>query len=89
MVPRDEIEREWRERVKTICCPSCGLEFTDAAIDWELAWQEGRMDLMRELRELGFGERDGDIKLKCELCEHRSWLNPFERAARSAADETS
>lgn len=76
-----EVERAFREMVKSLACPGCGVEFTDHAVEWGDAWLEGRIDL---LREEGWQERDGPYKLKCELCGHRSWLDYFERSVRSS-----
>jgi len=55
----------FRDRIKTLSCPHCATEYTDFAIDWSEAWLEGRHDAMRDF---GTTERDGPVKLKCELC---------------------
>ena len=69
-----QIHHLFRERVKGLHCPQCDVTFSDYALDWAEAWQEGRHDLMAEH---GWQERDGPYKLKCELCGQRSWLNYF------------
>jgi transcription elongation factor Elf1 len=69
-----EQRQAFRDRVKTLRCPHCDVEFSDAALDWAEAWLEGRSDLMQED---GWQERDGPYKLCCELCGQRSWLNYF------------
>jgi hypothetical protein len=69
--------------VKSLHCPECDLEFTDLAIEWAEAWQEGRMDLMAEE---GTTERDGPYKIKCELCGCRSWINYFASSVSRVND---
>ena len=81
IVPRSEVKKAFRSLVKSLRCPSCEIEFTDWAVDWGDAWAEGRRDRMRET---GNDERDSPYKVKCELCGHRSWIDYFRRAARSA-----
>ncbi len=76
VISRSEIEQSFRDMVKSICCPECELEFTDYAVNWAEAWREGRFDLMEEH---GWQERDGPVKLKCECCGHRFWLNYFTK----------
>lgn len=78
---REEVERAFRKMVKSLRCPSCGVEFSDWAVDWGEAWCEGRRDLLREQNS---GERDGPYKVKCELCGHRSLIDYFRNEARSA-----
>jgi len=80
-VTADDVKRAFRDMVKAIQCPSCGLEFTDAAVDWGEAWSEGRRD---SLVEVGMQERDGPYKVKCELCGTRSLINYFSRTAKVA-----
>jgi hypothetical protein len=74
----EDVKRAFRDMVKRIQCPSCGLEFTDAAVDWGEAWSEGRRD---SLVELEMQDRDGPYKVKCELCETRSFINYFSFTA--------
>jgi hypothetical protein len=81
ITPRSEVDEAFRKLVKSIRCPSCEVEFSDWAADWADAWVEGRRDLMRET---GHDERDGPLKVKCELCGHRAWIDYFGRTARSA-----
>lgn len=80
---REDVERAFRARVRALRCPSCGAEFTDAALDWGAAWHEGRRDLMAER---GWQERDGPYKLRCEGCGRRAWLNFFAWSVRSAEE---
>jgi hypothetical protein len=70
----EEIHAAFRARAKSLRCPNCTLEFTDSAVDWGLAWLEGRRDLMIEWNRDG---RDGPFKMKCELCGHTAWSNAF------------
>ncbi len=86
MVTRQEIEAAFRERVKSIVCPNCELEFTDFAVDWGNAWLEGRLDLMNEN---GWQERDGPYKIKCELCGKRFWLDYFAWTVTSVETHSS
>jgi hypothetical protein len=81
IVTREESEKAFREMVKSLRCPSCGVEFSDLAVDWGESWSEGRRDLLRELQR---DERDGPYKVKCELCDHRSLIDYFRREAKSA-----
>lgn len=67
--------------IKAIPCPSCGVEFSDFAVEWGEAWSEGRRDC---LRELGPQERDGPHKVKCELCGERAFINYFANTASRA-----
>ena len=78
---REDADREFREMVKALGCPSCQAKFTDHAVDWGDAWCEGRWDL---LRESGKSERDGPFKLKCESCGRKSWFNVFKSSVASA-----
>lgn len=64
-VSAEEIRRAFREKIKTLACPHCDTTYTDFACDWSEAWSEGRREAIREL---GYDERDGPVKLKCELC---------------------
>ena len=73
-----EVEAAFREMVKRIPCPHCSEPFSDAAVNWNDAWCEGRRDTMAEL---DLQERDGPCKVKCELCEERSWINYFTETA--------
>jgi uncharacterized C2H2 Zn-finger protein len=76
-----QADEQFSAKVRQLRCPDCGLEFTDAAVDWSDAWWEGRLDL---LKALGRDERDGPCKLRCEKCGHRSWLDYFAWEVRSA-----
>ncbi len=60
--------------LKTLSCPHCALTYTDCAVEWTEAWLEGRRDAMRDL---GYEERDGPVKLKCELCGGVALTNVF------------
>ena len=77
-----EVDVVFREMVKRIRCPHCSEPFTDAAVDWNDAWCEGRRDTMADLE---LQERDGPCKVKCELCEERSWINYFSETASKTA----
>lgn len=74
---RPEVKSAFRAAVKSCACPACGLEFTDAAVDWGNAWREGYVDCIREG---GSDIRDGPYKLKCEMCSRRSMYNVFANA---------
>jgi hypothetical protein len=63
----------------------CGLNFTDAAIEWGDTWREGYVD--RTLEE-GSGIRDGPFKLKCELCGRRSMYHIFGRSVTLIAEQS-
>lgn len=78
---RAEVEASFRSMILKISCPYCGEPFTDRAVDWGDAWQEGRRDTMREL---DTQERDGPYKIKCELCNQRSFINYFAATASKA-----
>ncbi len=80
-VSRAEVNAAFRSMILRIGCPHCGELFTDGAIDWGDAWQEGRMDAMREL---DMQERDGPHKIKCEWCDQRSFINYFAATASKA-----
>lgn len=80
MITRAEVDQVFRDMVKSLCCPTCEVEFSDYAVEWADAWREGRFDLMEEN---GWQERDGPVKLKCELCGSRSWLNYFTKTVTS------
>jgi hypothetical protein len=73
-----EVEAAFREMVKRIPCPHCSEVFTDAAVDWTVAWCEGRRDTMAEFNT---HERDGPCKVKCDICGERSWINYFDETA--------
>lgn len=69
-----QVHAAFHQAIKTLHCLECGMEFTDYAGDWGDAWLEGRFDL---LKEDGQTERDGPIKVRCELCGQRHWYNYF------------
>lgn len=69
-----EIRLAFREKLKTLSCPHCDTAYTDFACDWSEAWSQGRREAIREL---GHDERDGPIKLKCELCDGAALTNVF------------
>jgi hypothetical protein len=78
----EHVDAEFRARIRRFSCPACGLEYTDGAIDWMEAWLEGQRDLMDQLRGASdFDgpefERDGYIKIRCELCSEKAWVNCF------------
>jgi hypothetical protein len=81
---REKIEQAFRERMKTLHCPNCGLGYTDFAVDWYYAWREGLRD---EIIESERASRDGPLKLKCELCGHRVWTDVFSWKLTSAEVE--
>lgn len=74
---RAEVEAAFRAAVTSCVCPACGLEFTDAAVEWGMAWSEGYTDCIRDR---GSDIRDGPFKLKCEMCGRRSMYNIFAKA---------
>lgn len=78
---RAEVEAAFRSMILKISCPRCGEPFTDGAVNWGDAWQEVRMDTMREL---DTQERDGPYKIKCEWCDQRSFINYFATTASKA-----
>lgn len=80
---REEVEQAFRALIKSLQCPECGLEFTDAACEWSDAWREGRRDV---LAEEGTTERDGPCKIKCELCGCRSFVDYFAKTVQRATD---
>jgi hypothetical protein len=69
-----EVHSAFALAIKACTCPACGLEFTDAAVEWGNAWYEGYVD---RIREDGHDIRDGPFKLKCEMCGRRSMYNVF------------
>ena len=73
-VSAEEVRRAFRDMLKTLSCPHCALTYTDCAVEWTEAWLEGRRDAMRDL---GYEERDGPVKLKCELCGGVAFTNAF------------
>ena len=81
-----EIKAAFGEAVRRVPCPQCSTPFSDAALAWGEAWQEGRRDLMRELRR---DERDGPYKLRCDVCGSRAWLNYLAMTATRADQEPS
>ena len=80
-VSAGELRQAFHDRLKTLSCPHCALTYTDYAVEWAEAWLEGRRDAMREL---GYEERDGPIKLKCELCGGVASTNVFGSPAEPA-----
>ena len=78
---KEEVRRLFYARIKGVLCPHCGEPYGDEAIVWAEAWQEGRMDLIREM---GLDERDGPYKLRCASCGERAWLNIFSFTAEAA-----
>lgn len=73
-ISADEVHREFNVKLKTLACPHCGELYTDFAVEWLHAYLEGRRDA---LNDLGTTERDGPIKLKCELCGGQALTNVF------------
>lgn len=73
-ISAEEIHRAFRESIKTLSCPHCATDYTDYACDWSEAWSEGRREAIREL---GHDERDGPVKLKCELCGGKALTDVF------------
>jgi hypothetical protein len=78
MTSKSEVEAAFNTALKQIACPNCGLEYTDHAVSWCNGWIEGRHDL---LLEMGRNERDGPIKLRCELCGAKAQINYFTSVA--------
>jgi hypothetical protein len=68
-----EIERAFRSSLKNKKCLSCGIEITDAAIDWGDA-QPRKYD------------KDGPFPLKCELCDTIQYYDVFDDLLRLEAD---
>lgn len=83
MPDREAPQRAFRQMIKQLACPACSLAFSDAAVDWGDAWQEGRIDLLKELRST---ERDGPFKVRCEYCGRRSFIDYFTCKASLAGD---
>lgn len=73
-ISAEEIRRAFNEKLKTLACPHCQTEYTDFSVEWTEAWLQGRRDAMNDL---GTTERDGPIKLKCELCGGQALTNVF------------
>jgi hypothetical protein len=78
MTTREEVEASFALMLKGIACPECDRSYTDAAVQWSNAWHEGRRDL---LEEIGSTERDGPLKIRCELCKSKAWINYFQQTA--------
>jgi hypothetical protein len=74
-----EIKSAFAERIKRLTCPACSEHFSDAAVEWGNAWYEGYGD---RIRESGYDLRDGPFKLKCELCDCRSWYSAFSNEVK-------
>jgi hypothetical protein len=72
--PPKKSAREFNAKLKTLACPHCGEAYTDFTAEWLHAYLEGRRDA---LNDLGTTERDGPVKLKCELCGGRAITNVF------------
>lgn len=64
-ISAQEIRQAFHDQIRTLACPHCETNFTDFAVEWCEAWLDGRREAMRDL---GREERDGPVKLKCELC---------------------
>ena len=75
---RAEIEHAFRTSLKRIQCLGCGIDITDAAIDWGDA----------QPREY---DKDGPFHLKCEPCAtiQEETSVPGRRAARTRAATSS
>lgn len=73
-ISAEEIRREFNVKLKTLACPHCNEPYTDYAVDWAHAYLEGRRDALNDLSRT---ERDGPIKLKCELCGGQAFTNAF------------
>lgn len=74
-ISAEEVKHSFREAIKCLSCPVCETQLTDFAVDWGEAYHEGQRDL---LRELGLaGGRDGEFRLKCELCDARLGFDYF------------
>lgn len=80
----EEVFAAFRTMIRRIPCPYCGEPFTDAAVNWGEAWLEGRSDTMFECDRQ---ERDGPYKVKCELCDERSWIDYFAATASKTRNE--
>jgi len=73
-ISAEEIRHAFNEKLKTLACPHCATEYTDYSVEWTQAWLQGRRDAMHDL---GTTERDGPVKLKCELCGGQALTNAF------------
>lgn len=73
-ISAEEIRHAFNEKLKTLACPHCATEYTDYSAEWTQAWLQGRRDAMHDL---GTTERDGPVKLKCELCAGQALTNAF------------
>ncbi len=82
MTTRNEVEAAFGVMLKAIACPSCGAQYTDAAVQWCNAWNEGRHDLLVELDRT---ERDGPVKIRCERCGTKADVDIFKRTAALAS----
>lgn len=80
-VSAEEIRLAFRAGLKTLSCPHCEIGYSDYAVDWSEAWLHGRRDAMHDL---GKEERDGPVKLKCELCDGFALTDAFLSPPRKA-----
>lgn len=79
-VSAEDIRKAFNEKLKTLACPHCGAGYTAFAASWSEAWREGRREAIQEL---GFDERDGPVKLRCEACGGKAMTNAFLKPAKA------
>ena len=86
LTPAQEAARRHRRAtLKETRCFHCRVEYSDWAVDWAEAWFEGKLDAADEFH---LDWRDGETKIKCELCGLRAWIGPFSITLRSAEGTT-
>lgn len=78
MTTAEEVQAAFDAMLKSIACPSCDEPYSDAAVQWCNAWIEGRHDLLVEMNTT---ERDGLVKIRCELCDGKAWIDYFKKVA--------
>ena len=66
----DEIKASVHEKIKAMQCPHCEIHYSD----WSIKWMDQRMEKRSQrLKKRGINLRDGNVKLKCELCLKMAW----------------
>jgi hypothetical protein len=73
-ISAEDVHRAFNAKLKTLACPHCSTTYTDFTVEWLRAYLEGRRDAMHDL---GTTERDGPVKLKCELCGGQALTSVF------------
>lgn len=49
MNPKSDVDDAFRNTIKNQNCPYCDEPYSDVAVDWGTAWNEGRLDALEEL----------------------------------------